>query len=52
MKLKNIPVLENVPELPDHPDADHDDDWSRPNQIGGDKLIIVMFESSSSSSGC
>ena len=23
--------LEDVPEVPDHPDADHDDDWSQPN---------------------
>ena len=23
--------LEDAPELPDHPDAGHDDDWSRQN---------------------
>ena len=38
--------LEDVPELPDHPDADHDGDWSRAYYIGGHQLVILMFESS------
>ena len=37
--------MEDVPELPDHPDADHDD-WSWPYLIGEHQLIILMFESS------
>ena len=31
--------LEDVPELPDYPDPDHDDDWNRPNEMGWHQLI-------------
>ena len=35
----------HVPELPDHPDADHDA-WSQAYCIGDHQLIILMFEPS------
>ena len=35
----------HVPELPDHPDADHDA-WSQAYWIGDHQLIILMFEPS------